>query len=321
MARAYTMATFGSATLDEIVDIIHDIYQDKDELRPLWDVWLHTHHHAAEIAQHLRLVPSVSEDLLIEIADFTVWLFTVVGKLRRPVGRTKTEHETNQETVVWIKHSCADVLWNRYPRLCPRCYSRARALSVSDSEAIRSSAACECVKSTLIPLATDASLPLVDGAVASKPSGIDSWQEMFAHIYAASLCRFPLEAIALHLLEDLGKASDAIVRMYTYREESFRPGELKQRQTRLQNTIADVFCWLFVLVTRLDALASADDSTRSSAVSEVKLSSIIWRRYGSDPNRSLCCPHGGVPQPRCTCPLIFVGVNREATELLRLLSA
>ena len=105
--------------------------------------------------------------------------------------------------------------------------------------------------------------------------------------------------------------SDAMARMYTYKKV-VRYGEPSWRQIWLEDELADVSSWLFALVEKLDLIrrtADAYDWLRfgepTSRREPIRLSSIIWRRYGSDATRKLFCPHCE-SQTECQCSIVLV---------------
>jgi len=121
----------------------------------------------------------------------------------------------------------------------------------------------------------------------------------------------------LRLMEELGKASDAMIRMYSYTEGKFQLGEPNWRQMKLEAQLADVFSWLFGLVEKLGRLKHACTNHKvqpdAESLDSPRLSEIIWRRYGSDDAHSFFCPFckGTV----CSCPIVLVPATKPAEEL------
>src|SRR3989442_7640886 len=108
-------ANVGQKPLDEFVDVVAKIYSAHDKHRSIWDVWCHTLHHAAGVAEQIR--KGVHDDCLQrEIADFSLWLFTMVLKLRGEFGRSEGSFEAPADKFIRIRNNCSDVLWQRYPR-------------------------------------------------------------------------------------------------------------------------------------------------------------------------------------------------------------
>jgi NTP pyrophosphatase (non-canonical NTP hydrolase) len=313
--------------LDEFVAAIRRIYSEPDSKRSIWDVWLHTNHHAAAIGEQVRR-GTAGRELLTEIADFAMWLFTTVHKLQGEIGVRNSPAETPQGTLIRVAHGYSDLLWNRYPGLCPVCYWRRTEGDRAREESPAFSNACDCL---LYDVETRDQSQRRRHAKAlrgfshdkrdRKPRGVDEWQDMFAKVFAANLRHLSLTDIAFHLLEEVGEVSDAMVRMYTYLEE-IAPGEPSWRQIWLEDELADVSSWLFTLVEKLDCVRqTADEHDRwvfgTNVVERrhIPLSRIIWKRYGSNELEDFMCPHPP-PQLRvCTCPILIVPYDREVKEV------
>ena len=119
----YHTNNIGQVQLDDFVMAIPRIYARLDEHRSISDSWLHANHHAAAIGEEVRK-EKPGEMLLQEIADFAMWLFTVLGKLRGEMGEPNMDTEKPEETLHRISHDFSDLLWNKYPGMCPVCYWR-----------------------------------------------------------------------------------------------------------------------------------------------------------------------------------------------------
>lgn len=319
-------ANAGELTLDQCVVIVTDIYSAHDSHRSIWDVWCHALHHAAGIAEQIRRGSSEG-DLYKEISDFSLWLFTTVRKLTGKFGQSEGKAETPVESLIRIQNSCSDLLWHKYPGICPICYVRRVANDVREHRTAAYPSPCDCQAHQFelydqslwqkrLRILRDYS----EQIRGKKPLTIDEWQEMFGTIFAEALLTLSLSDIALHLLEKLGEASDAMVRMYTYKEKDFIQGAPNERQLRLEGQIADVFSWLFGLAEKLSLLKQKDstEQSRPSGVTSallrrVQLSAIIWGRYGSDEMRAFYCPF--CKKTVCSCPIILVPATRPIEEL------
>ncbi len=321
----YSREDAGKTPLDDYVRVVASIYGTHDGHRSIWDVWCHTLHHAAGVAEQIR--KGVHDDCLQrEIADFSLWLFTMVLKLRGEFGRSEGSFEAPADKFIRIRSNCSDMLWQRYPRLCPSCHGT----TISQGSVIEIAVdACDC---RAHPRALEdedawrrriAAVREYSGRIRSgKPSAIDEWQEMFGAVFSGDLSLFSLSDIALHLMEELGEVSDAMIRMYSYSPRSFVDGEPNWRQVRLEAQLADVFSWLFALVEKLNSLKllarGSETQGRkmiSTPVKAVSLSGIIWQRYGSDSLRSFCC--WKCKLPACGCQIILVPATQPNAELLQ----
>jgi hypothetical protein len=322
----------GRMQLDEYVTVIATVYEANDRHRSLWDVWCHTLHHAAAIAERARK-KAPADDLFKEIADFALWLFTAVHKLEGPIGEIRNRNETALETVIRIRSGCSDLLWHRYPRFCPLCYERR---TKGDRKLEKSKGflkPCDCLLNDYQPeekLVRRAALVALgsfsEDTRNSKPKSIDGWQEMFETVFRANLRHLSLVDATSHLLEELGEASDAMIRMSSYRNEDFVKGEPDHRQFRLEAQVADVFSWLFAIVLKVDSINRGGLDYKRSRSGEVaaagaptRLSEIVWGRYGCEDLRSFWCPF--CERIVCECPLVFVPAARSVEDLKMLCRA
>src|SRR5437870_4567531 len=65
----YSCTTVGQLQLDEYVAVVPKIYSKHDQNRSIWDVWCHTLHHGAAVAERIRK-NAPQDKLFTEIADF-----------------------------------------------------------------------------------------------------------------------------------------------------------------------------------------------------------------------------------------------------------
>jgi NTP pyrophosphatase (non-canonical NTP hydrolase) len=320
----YSHATVGQMQLDDYVAAVPNIYSTHDQNRSIWDVWSHTLHHAASVAEMIRK-GAPSDNLFKEIADFSLWLFTTVQKLSGRFGEQKSPNETPADTFIRIESGCSDLVWHKYPRVCPSCFARTTEGDPSGKQSQEYLQPCDCLLHDADPQDENSTRQALAGvrslsedSCGDKPKNIDEWQEMFGTVFASNLRHLSLKDVALHLMEELGEASDAMIRMYSYVQKTFVAGEPNRRQLKLETQLADVFSWLFSLVEKLNRLE--DEQRTSSAASvtagPIRLSQIIWGRYGSDSLRSFYCPH--CKDAVCSCPIILVPPTRPVEELKKL---
>jgi len=328
----YTKENIGQVSLDELVDIIPGIYSAQDERRSIWDVWLHANHHAAAISEEVRKGETGGE-LLKEIADFAMWLFTTAYKLRGTIGAKNSRHETEPETIIRINHSYSDLLWNKYPAMCPVCYWRRSKGDRSKERVPGFERSCDCLLHDVEKRNQSQKIQHVEALRAfsndkrsQKRTRVDDWQKMFTDIFAANIRHSRLEDIAFHLLEEMGEVSDAIVRMYTYKNEEFIPGEPRWRQIWLEEELADVTSWLFSLVEKLDLIRRTADEYDKWRYAEtivprgpILLSGIIWKRYGLEYLKKFYCPTCKIPE-KCGCEILIVPVDKTVDQLAALVS-
>ncbi|HXH48091.1 MAG TPA: hypothetical protein VNM47_01845 [Terriglobia bacterium] len=311
--------------MDTFVDAVNRVYSEKDGKRSIWDLWMHANHHASGMAGEIRK-GTFSRGLLIEIADFTMWLFTFVHKLGGEVGAPKPP-DGEQESVIRIRNQFSDLLWNKFPGCCPTCYWRRSSGGKEregDPEILNP---CDCAHNEVERLGKAERQKLAKALRSFsrrnrklQPQGIDEWQRMFAGVFSGSLRNSSLKDLAFRLLEQMGQVSDALVRTYTYKKDDWGHGEPSWRQIFLEDELADVSCQLFTLVEKLGILmrSPTEDRSTSHLVIDpegpaVKLSGIIWQRYGSDEIGDFICPFDGLKA--CGCPIIIVPSDRSVKDL------
>jgi NTP pyrophosphatase (non-canonical NTP hydrolase) len=304
----------GRMQLDDYALAVPRIYGAHDQYRSISDVWCHALHHGAAIAERVRKKAPLDE-LFTEIADFALWLFTTVCKLSGRLGDRKASAGAPAEALIRVRSSCSNIVWHRYPKICHVCYARRSKNSGVSRSAAGMLEPCDCPAQGADRRNKDTkrsdSLNLyrfAEDNQAQKPGSIDDWQLMFASIFRANIEGVSSQEIALHLMEELGEVSDAMVRMYSYTKKDFRRGEPNWRQLRLESQLADVFSWLFALILKINA------GNEFSSVVPITLAEIIWRRYGSNRLRSFRCPC--CDKKVCSCPLIFVPATRSTKEWL-----
>ena len=319
----------GRLALDDFVEAIPRIYDRYDQERSIWDVWLHANHHASGIGEEVRK-NKPGGTLLVEIADFAMWLFTFLGKLQGTMGKAKAGDRREEEPLIRVKMGYSDMLWLKYPGMCPVCYWRRTDGGKRKNEKIKDfRSSCDCLLFDVESRDqsekmrhTTALRAYAHDSIRRKPKTVDDWQEMFARIYKANLRHLDLSDIAFHLLEEMGEVSDAIARIYTYsKRRPLTPKEPLWRQIWLEEEIADVSSWLFALVEKLDLIRETADEYDKwrfkeafLARTQIQLSRIIWTRYGSDERRRFYCPH--CTEVKCKCEIRLIGKTDLSKKLL-----
>ena len=325
-------ASFGQIGLDAAVDAVSVIYAKHDRHRSLWDIWSHAMHHAAAVAEEIRkrsLPEASDEKLKQEIADLTLWLFTMMARLKGPLGSPMQDNEVPQDLVVRIPINPSDLMWNRYPGVCPWCYCAKHpdgSARIADAD-FQQPCCCDSLgisgrtklKEELRARAKRTRW-LAKEHTSQRPQSIDDWQDMIGMIYRERLRNATLSEVALHLFEEMGETSDGLIRMYTYSSKDSTEDEFPLRQIRLEDELADVLSWLFGLVERLDLeirnLPQVGRSISSPTFStgRLLLSQILGARYGADKGRTLRCFHcEGAP---CRCEVRLLQSEEDVEDLL-----
>jgi NTP pyrophosphatase (non-canonical NTP hydrolase) len=334
----YTNVNIGQLNLDAVVDAASAIYREHDRKRTLWDVWSHALHHAAAVAEEIRKLSTgatTDEKLKREVADLALWIFTMLSKLKGPVGVSIDDSETPQDWVVRISVNASELMWNRYPGVCPWCHFAARANGATQLDEAALLQPCRCdelqvvrnkKEKTALRARAKQTRMLAISHVGSRPQSLDKWQDMIRALYHARLALASLPDIALHLLEEMGEVSDGLIRMYTFLERDFAhiEDEIVARQNRLEDELADVLSWLFGLVERMGSFVNNQDAHNSLTMSQpsanerLYLSQILWAEYGSDEKGGFRCRH--CEQLACTCHVSLIRDRGQVEELVRRLN-
>ena len=328
--------TVGQMKLDTIVDAVSAIYASNDRHRSLWDVWCHALHHCAAVAEEIRkqTLPGADDaKLRQEIADFSLWFFTMLARLKGPIGNPKQLDEVPQDWVVRITVSPDDLMWNRYPGVCPWCYCATHAddsLEI-DAHSFRQSCACDALNIATrkkdrneLHARAKRTRRLAAANKLRRPLHFDDWQDLVASLYAERLKRASLSEVALHLLEEMGDVSDGLIRMYAYRADDVIEDVIGMRQLRLEDELADVLSWLLGLVDRLglqdqkQSTKYTSESPKELPESRMLLSLILWASYGSNEKRSFWCRY--CQRVVCECPIVLLQHKKQVEELIAKLS-
>jgi len=326
----------GELRLDAVVDAASTVYARHDRNRSLWDVWSHALHHAAAIAEEIRKLslPAANDGKLRqEIADLALWLFAMIAKLKGPLGSPVQINEVPQDSVVRISVNASDLMWNRYPGVCPWCYCAVHAGDNARIDEADFGRPCCCdslgiaerekQKEELRARAKRTRL-LAKEHMSRRPRSIDDWQNLIGNLYRQRLGQMTPSDVALHLLEEMGEVSDGLIRMYTYSGRDSIEEEIFPRRARLEDELADVLSWLFGIVECLELRKRSQPNdgllTDVPAASTVRLrlSQILWARYGSDEKHTIRCFHCGAEQ--CVCDIQLIQSKEQVEDLLAKLS-
>ena len=326
-------------TLDDYIHDIQLVWNRLDRERSIYDTWLHTVHHVSKLGEQVRR--GRFDKLLDELADTIMWFLTFVGRLQQPAETRVIRIE--EERLFYTSMSLTDIIWNKYPNICPVCFFRYYE-SANEDELWGKK--CDCLlyarevetRNELLSASDEDKLEKVEAlsnhAIQNKHrqlAKLGDLQNMFEKIYQANIDSSPLDFIAFHLLEEVGEVSNALIRLYTYTESSTsQPSELYlQRVGNLESELADVISWIFAVCLKVKYLCQAYDELAGTAPKPPVIPSlpslsqgvnfweILWRRYGLLDGKSLWCPV--CRNVICKCEVDFA-TSREKQQEMGLLS-
>jgi len=297
-----------------------------DVQRPVFDVWCHVLDHAARLGEALRR--ELYDDAGHEVGRVAVWLISFVAKLR-------DENKTGHGRLFHITAPLSHMIWNKYPRCCHTCYGygivlpRHRGESVPDWNGQLQR--CDC----LLRLAdvearseqlTDEQKEWIkrerrEYAKKTMPTspeafGLDELEKMFCDIFQPAIFAQSVESIGFHFLEEIGEVSEAMTKLYSFKEKSEATLQLHEaRKLEVEEEIADAFAWLFAVSNKLRGIFQLADRAWDRLEPGRKLpfqpryadamwvSERIWAEYRSPEGVFGCrvCHH-----PKCDCPIYLV---------------
>lgn len=103
-----------TCTFDQYLqDFVH-IFKISDVERDATDLWLNVIHHGSKFAELIRR--KETGQVLDELADVIVWTISFVAKLENPVKPF--------DFLFKLDRNITDMLWEKYPAICPVCFER-----------------------------------------------------------------------------------------------------------------------------------------------------------------------------------------------------
>lgn len=296
-------ATVGSLSLDDFVKATSQVYRHHDEKRSVWDIWLHTCHHASSLS---RSIQRESTDVKKEIAHLSMWLFTFIQRTRASNDIEVPGDMRKEETLVRIRSEYSEILWRNFPCVCPDCYWRrteGAMQSLAQDETIKHPCDCKVrdmqdTKTLVARMSAVRTFAQLD--TSNPPRSIDEWQEMFS-----SIIPVPTDAskACLGLLDAMGQVGDGILRLYTFTaEEQPTKDHVQYKYVRFEREIAEVTAFVFVLAQTIKNYSSAPP-----------LSQMIWDVYGSTVLNEFYCPK--CENCPCSCEIRFVPNDVSAEEV------
>ena len=108
------LETLGTLSVDDYVEIVKEVWRRIHPRRTVLDYVLHVLDHASKLGEAIRR--DDADLILKEIAETTNWLFGFVGKLN--------DQKNGWESRLNIPTKLSEMIWTKYPSLCPHCFQR-----------------------------------------------------------------------------------------------------------------------------------------------------------------------------------------------------
>jgi len=121
-----------------------------------------------------------------------------------------------------------DIVWNKYPAICPYCKKNP----------------CMC-RGIRAPLIVEELVEYQNTNKSKKPKTLRAWQNMFSSLYPRDIQGYHMSSNVNHLFEEIGEISEAYrLRYFSY--------------DNLRSELADAFTWIIGIANLLDSKAQAD---------------------------------------------------------------
>ncbi len=260
------------ASIEDYAEAIGSIWpQDLD--RPIWLSWIHVLSHATVACEEVRR--NRWHRVAKELAEVVVWWLTFTQRVTKP---PKKMSEADR-LVPYIGSTPSDIVWYKFPGLCPVCLGRWLAdhcaitpdANVLISEKMREINAffkenprCTCLAAKKdVEERDEAFKSFIKACVRAyarkvrskrKPTSMKGMAGMINTIFANCIEVLSVEEIAFHLLEEVGEVSKSLASLYMQDIQDPSPDFLKERQDKVidfAEELADVFSWSVSLLAKI----------------------------------------------------------------------
>jgi hypothetical protein len=106
------------ASIEEYAEVLGNIWPQERE-RPIWLSWIHLLSHATVVCEEVR--KNRWHKVAKELAEVVVWWLTFVQRVTQEPPKNAAEAVT---IVPFVGSSPSDIVWYKYPRVCPVCFGR-----------------------------------------------------------------------------------------------------------------------------------------------------------------------------------------------------
>lgn len=274
-----------SASIDHFHSDFASIWARDQDDRTVFDLWLHVVDHAARVARAVRL--DEPANVMDDLADTTVWTMSFLAQCQ--------SSQNPLDVYFRIPYSLSDLLWNKYPGICPSCFDARIIEAAAEANALDSESSpqtefedalhqisdtfdeptpCTCLATlaenknlTTLRKRFRGELDHVRREYADilrssgrKTENISDLENMFSDIFSTTHRVFSLQVIASHLLEEVGDVTQALKDCYTFdhTREPYTTDLQQKRLTQLGEQAADLFSWLFAMAAKVGSVYYSD---------------------------------------------------------------
>jgi NTP pyrophosphatase (non-canonical NTP hydrolase) len=262
------------ASIEEYAEVIGSIWpQDKD--RPIWLVWLHVSSHATEVCEEVR--KNRWHKVARELGEVVVWWLTFARRVTQEPGKNSTDAV---KLVPYLNTSPSDIVWFKFPGVCPVCLGRwihTHCQPTEDIYALISQRLhdinaffaenphCTCLAAKQTIEDRDANFKKFTKLCVQeyarqmrqerKPTSLKGMADMLNAIFSNNIEVLSVEEIAFHLLEEVGEVSKSLANLFMQEikddeTESFL-WERQEKALDFAEEIADAFSWSVSLLAKI----------------------------------------------------------------------
>jgi len=284
--------------------------------------------HATAACEGVR--KSAWNEALEEIGTVVVLWLAFIAKLNA-VARSSS---VDDDIVFAIPFSPSDIVWSKYPCVCPVDFGLAVVDAEMPSWDDRPGKCCRCPgqkrdvderPQKQKEFAMQQLRVFAANNQQKQPNSMAQFENALRDVYSGSVYVLSMDEIALHLMEEIGEVSQALAATTTSHAARVKDVDLQQfeeeRKGQAQSIaeeLADVFSWAvtFVEKVRLQYSSFAEYFAAGVAATQdaqlpphtqhvvaygpekINLADIIWKKYGINYGEFRCAVCG---QPICRC--------------------
>lgn len=274
-----------TATLDQWQEEFWCVYSEPDKERDLHKTWSMAYEDATRVGEAIR--ENNMENCLKYLAHTFCWIASFVAKLKydRSVhGRFKIPR---------FRYKLSRVVWEKYPRICPKCTEPKCRCPVLDKEDMPEEPEREKILNK-------------KRRSEKRPDSMSDWGDMFGHIYDKAHFIRSLDELGFHLLEEMGEVEEVIRKLATYetlqapkKSPKKSPEELR---SDLVKEVADTVSWCFSIVRRIakdaenlekiEKIYGREQRTAQGVfiTPALTLSQVLWKEYQREGYDEIGCP-------------------------------
>ena len=267
------------ASIDDFANEVRAVWE-RDQNRPILVQWLGVVDHASRLMEELR--KESWDGLAHELAEVFVWWLAFVGRLAADPTDKPNCVMSATDRVLYLGVAPSDVVWSKYPGVCPVCFgfaiaeernwdpgtgtekqwlARQKIVTLGNLKhsysSIVSDRRCKCLarKSECENRAKgfkSFTKNQIERAVSEKicekkPTTLVTLEKALVKIYQPAIEVLSPEEMAFHLLEEVGEVSQAMFQLHLQPDTPNFAVERQLRLRALREELADVFSWIVTL--------------------------------------------------------------------------